>query len=111
MAMLREQILGDWAYFDGVEDVTHTSRRTGAETEEVKGLQRPVEYAQTTPGSDVAPEPVAAKWHLWVDTLGGAVVEPDDLITTESGETWVITSCRLVTLKTRWECQCLKFVE
>jgi len=101
---LVSDIAGDWAYIDGVEDVTHTSRPAGTETASVKALRRPRSLGHRSSES-FAVDPDTIVWHLWSTTL---TVRPGDLITDGDSEAWIIESCERTTLNTRWRCVCRK---
>jgi hypothetical protein len=108
MANLRAGILTDHLAFDGVESVTHRSKRTSGDldTTVAHALRRELTNAESAPSRGVS---VAGRiaWTLPVNDLGAVAVKPKDQIIDGAGDVWTVLTADLVTLRSRYRCEAI----
>ena len=97
----------DYAYHDGVEDVTHISL-AGVETEDVKAKLELPEHSLSQTGSDIAVNETLATWVLWDSTLGGTTPREGETLRTSEGVVWRFISVSHELWDTQWHIQCRK---
>jgi hypothetical protein len=93
----------DWRLVDGIETVTFTPRNPiGAAVAGVRALRRVLTRHEISAMAELGVEPDDLVWHLWTETLEGAVPQNGDTITDAAAVTWTILVLAKTTLETRW---------
>ena len=98
----------DYLIMDSVETVALIVKKHGeddVQLDGVKALHTPLGKRDFAWAGSIGISPEDTVWNVWVDSFDNAVtLQPGYWLQQADGTNWIIMSCELATLSTRWRC-------